>query len=144
MSDPDPHERLPPQPAEPNSPHEPVRRGSPQSEPEARDGEEQYLLVAEKIVGTAMMFIGFLNILLSISGGYEINVVPLLLYCGGLAVWAHATVANQTTRYALIGVAIVVGLAIYDYGEVLFWHKQVIFWGTVGLVVFFMFKSSPK
>ncbi|MEE9171794.1 MAG: hypothetical protein V3U41_02650 [candidate division NC10 bacterium] len=121
-----------------------MRRGSPQSEPEARDGEEQYLLVAEKIVGTAMMFIGFLNILLSISGGYEINVVPLLLYCGGLAVWAHATVANQTTRYALIGVAIVVGLAIYDYGEVLFWHKQVIFWGTVGLVVFFMFKSSPK
>ena len=144
MSDPDPNDRLPPQPAEPNSPQEPVRRGTPQSEPNASAGEEQYLLISEKIVGTAMMFIGFLNILLSISGGYEINVVPLLLYCGGLAIWAHATVSNQITRYVLIGAAIVVGLAIYDYGEVLFWHKQVIFWGTVGLVVFFMFKSSPN
>ena len=102
------------------------------------------MLIAEKILGSAMIFVGFLNVLLSISGGYEINIVPLILYCAGLAIWGHATIANPTVRYLVIGLAIVLGLALYHYGEVLFWHKQLVFWGTVALVVFFMFKSSPK
>ena len=107
-------------------------------------GEDRFLLIAEKILGTAMMFIGFLNVLLSISGGYEINIVPLLIYCGGLFVWAHAAVINPTVRYAVMGTAVVIGLALVHYGEVLFWHKQLVFWGTVILVVVFMFKSAPK
>ena len=46
--------------------------------------------------------------------------------------------------HLVIGLAIVLGIAFYQHGEVLFWHKQLVFWGTVALVVFFMFKSSPK
>ena len=38
------------------------------------------------MIGTALMFIGFLDVFLSISGGFEINVVPLLIYFGGIAV----------------------------------------------------------
>ncbi len=116
----------------------------PPSDQEGPGGEEQFFLISEKIVGTAMMFIGFLNVLLSISGGYEINIVPLIIYCAGLGIWAHAVILNPTFRYSVIGAAIVLGLAFFHYGEVLFWHKQLIFWGTVVLVVFFMFKTSPK
>ncbi|MER3423396.1 MAG: hypothetical protein C4293_09390 [Nitrospiraceae bacterium] len=104
--------------------------------------EERQLNTAELIVGTAMMFIGFLNVFLSISGGFEISVFPLLLYFAGIAIWAHAVIKHLTIRYIVVTAAIILALAFFHYGEVLFWHKQMIFWGTVALVVFFMFKTA--
>lgn len=94
------------------------------------------------MAGTALMFIGFLNIFLSISGGFEINVMPVLLYFAGLAMWANATVENPTVRYSVMAFAIIGALGFYHFGEVLFWHKQVIFWSTVVMVMFFMFKTA--
>ena len=94
------------------------------------------------MIGTALMFLGFLTVLLSISGGFEIDVKPILLYFGGLAIWANATIENITVRYLVMGGAITAGLAFFHFGEVLFWHKQVIFWATVLLVMYFMFKTS--
>lgn len=109
-----------------------------------RSGEDRYLTTAELMIGTAMMFTGFLSVLMSISGGFEISVFPLILYFAGLAIWAHATIVNPTVRYTVITMAIVLGLAFFHYGEVYFWHKQVIFWATIAIVVFFMFKTSTK
>lgn len=100
--------------------------------------------VAAKMIGTALMFIGFLNVLLSLSGGYEINVVPFIMYAAGLAIWAHAVLEHPPTRYAVIAAAVALALAFVHYGEVLFWHKQVVFWITVLLVAFFMFKSTTR
>ena len=94
------------------------------------------------MIGTALMFIGFLDVFLSISGGFEINVVPLLIYFGGIAVWANAVVENPTIRYSLMAGAVLISLAFFHYGEVLFWHKQVVFWSTVGVVMYFMFKDT--
>ncbi len=106
--------------------------------------EDRQLSVAMMFVGVAMMFVGFLDVFLSISGGFELaGVTPLLLYFAGVALWAQATVANLTLRYVIMGVAIVLALAIFHYGEVLFWHKQVVFWGTIAAVIFFMFKTAP-
>lgn len=106
--------------------------------------EDRQLSVAMMFVGVAMMFVGFLDIFLSISGGFELaGVTPLLLYFAGVALWAQATVVNLTLRYVIMGVAIVLALAIFHYGEVLFWHKQVVFWGTIAAVIFFMFKTAP-
>jgi hypothetical protein len=90
------------------------------------------------------MFIGFLNIFLSISGGFEINVVPLLIYFGGLAVWANSVIENPTWRYSIMAVAILLALAFYHYGEIHFWHKQVVFWTTVVIVMYFMFHEPKK
>jgi hypothetical protein len=105
--------------------------------------EDRYFNTAELIVGTTMMFVGFLNIFLSISSGFEISVFPVVLYFAGMAIWGHATIKNLTTRYVVMIVAIVLALAFLHYGEVLFWHKQALFWGTVAIVVFFMFKTAP-
>ena len=106
--------------------------------------EDRQLSVAMMFVGVAMMSVGFLDVFLSISGGFELaGVTPLLLYFAGVALWAQATVANLTLRYVIMGVAIVLALAIFHYGEVLFWHKQVVFWGTIAAVIFFMFKTAP-
>jgi cation transport ATPase len=105
--------------------------------------EDRQFNVAAMMVGTAMMFVGFLNVLLSISGGFEFaGVTPMLLYFAGMAIWGHAVIRNPTIRYAVIMASVALALAFFHYGEVLFWHKQVVFWGTVVLVAFFMFKTS--
>lgn len=97
------------------------------------------------MVGTALMFIGFLNVFLSISGGFEINAVPLLLYFAGIAVWANSVIENPTIRYSVMAAALLCALAFFHYGEVLFWHKQVVFWSTVVVVMWFMFREpKPK
>jgi hypothetical protein len=127
----------------PEPPHEPVRR-EPDDDSGDDSGGDNQLRVAGMIVGTALIFIGFLDIFLSISGGFEIDVIPLLIYFGGVAVWANAVVENMTLRYSLIGGAILLAAVFFHYGEVLFWHKQVIFWGTVVVVMYFMFNEPKK
>jgi len=112
--------------------------------PEEDSGTDKQLSVAGMMTGTALMFIGFLNVFLSISGGFEINVVPLLIYFGGLAVWANAVIENPTLRYGIMTAAIALALGFFHYGEVLFWHKQVVFWSTVVVVMYFMFREPKK
>ena len=127
-------------------PHDPTQRHTSHS---ARsdgqdDGNNQQMHVVGLMIGTALMFIGFLDVFLSISGGFEINVVPFLIYFGGLAVWANAVIENPIVRYGVITVAIALGLGFFHYGEVLFWHKQVVFWSTVVIVMYFMFTEPKK
>lgn len=123
----------------PEPPHEPAR-------PERDDdsGSDNNLRVAGMIVGTALIFIGFLDIFLSISGGFEIDFIPFLIYFGGIAVWSNAVVENATLRYSIIGAALILAAVFFHYGEVLFWHKQVVFWGTVVVVMYFMFNEPKK
>ena len=126
-------------------PHDPAQPT--QTQPTRSEGQESggdhHLHVAGMMVGTALMFIGFLNVFLSISGGFEINVVPFLIYFGGLAVWANSAIENLVLRYGVMTVAIALALGFFHYGEVLFWHKQVVFWSTIVTVMYFMFKE-PK
>jgi cation transport ATPase len=115
----------------------------PSSEDRDAGSDDRHLRIAEMIVGTAMMFVGFLTILLSISGGFELaGVTPALLYFAGMTIWAHATIVNTTVRYSVMIVAITFALGFFHYGEMHFWHKQVIFWATVAMVMFFMFKTA--
>ena len=113
-------------------------------ESEGDSGSDNQMRVAGMIVGTALIFIGFLDIFLSISGGFEIDVIPLLIYFGGVAVWANAVVENMTLRYSLIGASLLLAAIFFHYGEVLFWHKQVVFWSTVVVVMYFMFNEPKK
>lgn len=119
----------------------PSRR--PLHRPDDESNIDRQTHVVGMMVGTALMFIGFLDVFLSISGGFEINVVPLLIYFSGIAVWANAVVENPTIRYSLMAGSVLISLAFFHYGEVLFWHKQVVFWSTVVVVMYFMF-NEPK
>jgi hypothetical protein len=125
---------MPPEPT-----HEPERRDADED-----SGSERQMRVAGMIVGTALIFIGFLNVFLSISGGFEIDFVSFLIYFGGVAVWANAVVENTALRYSIIGSALLLAAVFFHYGEVLFWHKQVLFWTTVVVVMYFMFNEPKK
>ncbi len=127
-------------------PHDPAQQSpAPPTKSEREDnGSDHQMHVIGLMVGTALMFIGFLNVFLSISGGFEINVVPFLIYFGGLAVWANAAIETPVFRYGVMTAAIALALALFHYGEVLFWHKQVVFWATIIIVMYFMFNEPKK
>lgn len=99
--------------------------------------------VGMRMVGAAMVFIGFLNVFLSASTGSEMSVFPMIIYFTGMALWAQSSIDIIGVRYAVIIISITCALAFFHYGEVLFWHKYIVYWGTIALVVFFMFKN-PK
>lgn len=128
----------------PNPQNESLRPSRPAEPEEPGGGNEHHMQVIGLMVGTALMFIGFLNVFLSISGGFEINVMPFLIYFAGLAIWANAAVETPTLRYGVMVVAIALALGLFQYGEVLFWHKQVLFWVTIAIVMYFMFVEPKK
>ena len=135
------------------TPTEPPRRqipgvpvGPPSQEPEldTETHEALQMKVAMKMVGSAMVFIGFIQVFLSASTGAEITIFPMILYFAGMALWAHSSVKIPTIRYLVIAFSTVCALGFIQLGEVLFWHKYVIYWGTIGMVVFFMFQTPKK
>ena len=108
-------------------------------------GSDHHMRVLGKMVGTAFMFLGFLQIFLSISGGFELSgVVALLLYFGGMAIWANAVIEQPVLRWTITIGAIAMALVFLQFGEILFWHKQVVFWATVIIVMYFMFREEKK
>ena len=118
--------------------------GHPPQREKDDDGEDRQMKVGMRMVGSAMVFIGFLQVFLSASTGAEITVFPMIIYFTGMALWAYSSVENITVRYSVIILSIICALAFFHFGEVLFWHKYLIYWGTIGLVVFFMFKNPIK
>jgi hypothetical protein len=128
----------------PSQHDESTHPSAPSDPKEPRDNSDHQVHVIGLMVGTALMFIGFLNIFLSISGGFEINIVPFLIYFGGLAVWANAAIETPAIRYGVMAMAVTLALGLFQYGEVLFWHKQVLFWTTIIIVMYFMFVEPKK
>ncbi|MBX3301458.1 MAG: hypothetical protein KF693_04520 [Nitrospira sp.] len=132
-------------PSDPPPSHDdPIRPAPPPKSSGQEGGNEHQVHVIGLMVGTALMFIGFLNVFLSISGGFEINEVPFLIYFAGLTIWANAAIETPGIRYGVMGLAITLALVLFQYGEVLFWHKQVLFWVTIIIVMYFMFVEPKK
>ena len=128
----------------PPSHNEPMHSPPPSPSGGQEGGNEHQVHVIGLMIGTALMFIGFLNVFLSISGGFEINEVPFLIYFGGLTIWANAAIETPSIRYGVMGLAVTLALVLFQYGEVLFWHKQMLFWGTIIIVMYFMFVEPKK
>lgn len=140
----DPEIDTPTEPPRPQIPGVHVGPPTPQSELVTESHEALQMRVAMKMVGSAMVFIGFIQVFLSVSTGAEITAFPMILYFAGLALWAHSSIKAQTVRYLVIAFSTVCALGFIQLGEVLFWHKYVIYWGTIGMVVFFMFQTQKK
>ena len=129
-------------PEDPDVPRSPAP--PPVREEEVEEQENRQMWVAMKMVGSAMVFIGFLQVFLSVNTGAEISIFPMIIYFSGMALWAYSSVDTPTIRYAVIGLSLLCAMAFMSFGEVLFWHKYAIYWGTVGMVVFFMFQTPKK
>ena len=116
----------------------------PEREEDVEEQENRQFMVAMKMVGSAMVFIGFLQVFLSVNTGAEISIFPMIIYFSGMALWAYSSVDTPAIKYTVIALSLLCGMAFMHFGEVLFWHKYMIYWGTVGMVVFFMFQTPKK
>ncbi len=58
---------------------------TPESELDPETHEALQMKVSMKIVGSVMVFIGFIQVFLSVSTGAEITAFPMILYFCGLA-----------------------------------------------------------
>ncbi len=132
-----------PEPSRRQVPGIPVGPPHAKSEVDQEAHEALQMKVAMKMVGSAMVFIGFIQVFLSVGIGAEISIFPMILYFAGLALWAYSSVTIPAVRYGVIAFSLLCILAFIQLGEVLFWHKYVIYWGTIALVVYFMFQN-PK
>jgi hypothetical protein len=135
----DPDQQPREDPVAPKSPARP-----PVQDEEVEEQENRQMRVAMKMVGSAMVFIGFLQVFLSVNTGAEISIFPMIIYFSGMALWAYSSVDTPTIRYAVMALSLLCAMAFMHFGEVLFWHKYMIYWGTVGMVVFFMFQTPKK
>jgi|SRR5680860_984030 len=133
----------PPQSTDPIVP-KPVAPRPPVMDEDQEDQENLQMQVAMRMVGSAMVFIGFLQVFLSASTGAEISIFPMIIYFSGMAMWAYSSVENLTVRYTVMALSLLCAMAFMHFGEVLFWHKYLIYWGTIGVVVFFMFRNPKK
>ena len=111
---------------------------------EVEEQENRQMRVAMRMVGSAMVFIGFLQVFLSVNTGAEISIFPMIIYFSGMALWAYSSVDTPAIRYTVIALSLLCAMAFMHFGEVLFWHKYMIYWGTVIMVVFFMFQTPKK
>ena len=130
------------QPQESPAPKPPLPK--PVRKEEVEEQENRQMRVAMKMVGSAMVFIGFLQVFLSVNTGAEISIFPMIIYFSGIALWAYSSVHTITIRYTVIALSLLCAMAFMHFGEVLFWHKYLIYWGTVGMVIFFMFQTPKK
>ncbi len=118
--------------------------GPPMREEEVEEQENRQMQVAMKMVGSAMVFIGFLQVFLSVNTGAEISIFPMIIYFSGMALWAYSSVDTPAIRYTVMALSMLCAMAFMSFGSVLFWHKYAIYWGTVAMVVFFMFQTPKK
>lgn len=134
----------PPEPPKRQVPGIPVGPPRQDADVDQEAHEALQMKVAMKMVGSAMVFIGFIQVFMSASTGAEISIFPMILYFSGLALWAYSSVRIPVVRYAVIAFSLFCIVAFINIGEVLFWHKYVIYWGTIAMVVYFMFQNPMK
>ena len=84
-------------PVVPQSPPPPPDRPE-----EVEEQENRQMQVAMKMVGSAMVFIGFLQVFLSVNTGAEISIFPMIIYFSGMALWAYSSVDTPAIRYTVI------------------------------------------
>ena len=91
----------PPEPPKRQVPGIPVGPPRQDSDVDQEAHEALQMKVAMKMVGSAMVFIGFIQVFMSASTGAEISIFPMILYFAGLALWAYSSVFF---RFVVFGV----------------------------------------
>ena len=92
----------------------------PFSDEEVEEQENRQMRVAMKMVGSAMVFIGFLQVFLSVNTGAEISIFPMIIYFSGMALWAYSSVDTPSIRYTVIALSLLCAMAFMHFGKCCF------------------------
>jgi hypothetical protein len=105
---------------------------------------DQNLRTVERLVGVALIFMGFINILLSISGNYPLDQFTVITFLFGVILFVHGS--GQTWhKWIIIGLAAALVAVFLTRDEVGGLTQLALFWGTVFVILFYtFFAKEPK
>jgi hypothetical protein len=87
---------------------------------------------------------GFMNMLLSISGNYPLDSFSAVTFLFGVVLFVHGTVQTWH-RWIVVGMAVALAAVILIRGEVGTWTQIGLFYGTLLVVLFYIFFArEPK
>jgi nicotinamide riboside transporter PnuC len=107
---------------------------------------DQNLRTVETLIGVTLIFMGFIGNLLSITGKYETDYFTVITFLFGVILFVHGS--GQTWhKWIIIGMAAVLAVVFWIRGEVGTLSQLTLFWGTLIVLLFYMFfvkESKPR
>ena len=107
---------------------------------------DQNLSTVQRLIGVVLLLMGFINTLLSLSGGYPLDLVAALSFLFGVILFVNGS--TQTWhKWIFIVMALSLGTVFMIQGEVSRLAQLALFWGTLFVILFFIFfvkESKPN
>ena len=101
-------------------------------------GQDQNMRTVTKLLGVALIFMGFINNLLSITGNYELDPFTAVTFLTGVILFVMGT-GNTWHRWIIAGLAAVLGVSFLIRGQVGGLSQVGLFWGTIFVIFFYGF-----
>ncbi len=98
---------------------------------------DRSLLSVERLIGVALLLMGFMNILLSLTGGYELDLTSTYIFLLGIVLFVHASM-HTWHKWVIIGMTAVLAV-FYSVRGVDVWTQRGLFYGTLLILVLFIF-----
>ena len=106
-------------------------------------GPDQNLRTVERLVGITLIFMGFIGILLSLTGNYPLDQFTAITFLTGVALFVHGS--GQTWhKWVIIGMVFALGAVFLIRGEVGAIPRFAFFWGTVLVILYYTFFSKDS
>ena len=100
--------------------------------------EDRSLSTVQRLLGVALIFMGFINILLSITGQYELSLFTAITFLTGVILFVHGSVKTWH-KWIIIGLAALLGIVFLVRGQVGGLSQLGMFWGTLFVILFYAF-----
>lgn len=98
----------------------------------------------ERLVGIALIFMGFINNLLAITGQYPLDQFTAVTFLFGVILFVHGS-GRTWHKWIIIGMAASLGTVFLIRGEVGGLSQVGLFWGTIFVIFFYtFFVKEPK
>jgi hypothetical protein len=102
------------------------------------------LQTIERLVGIALIFMGFIGNLLAITGKYPLDQFTALTFLMGVILFVHGG-GRSWHKWIVIGLAAAFGAVFMIRGEVGGLAQVGMFWGTVLIILFYtIFNRETK
>jgi hypothetical protein len=107
-------------------------------------GTDLGLQTIERLVGIALIFMGFIGNLLAITGQYPLDQFTAITFLMGVILFVHGG-GRSWHKWIIIGLAAAFGAVFLIRGEVGGLSQVGMFWGTLFVIIFYtIFTREPK
>ena len=89
---------------------------------------DKSLLSIARLIGIALIIMGFLNILIAFN--YELSMMPVVMFLGGIILFTYSSV-EAWYKWVVIALVIAAGFLFAAVPQVGPYYKMILFYGTI-------------